>query len=52
MPIVWKPKDQKRYKKHSIFTVSRTERFARPDRVDKVTMKWFGKKVTIWERAS
>lgn len=51
MPFVNKNREIKRYKSYGPFKVSRTERWLAPDRIDKVTVWWFGQRKIIWERA-
>jgi len=51
MPWTWKARDRHRRRSHGRFTVHRTERAFAPDRIDRITLRWLGKIITIWERS-
>ena len=51
MPIVWKSKAVRRRKTYkNRIRVERTERWMRPDRIEKISIHLFGKNRTIWQR--
>ena len=48
MPFGFEAKPVKKRQKHGRTTVSKTERFLAPDRIDKVSVKAFGHNIKIW----
>lgn len=50
MGWTWKSRPISRRSHWGPFTRTRTERFGLPDRTERITMWWFGRRVTLWER--
>lgn len=51
MGFTFDAKPAKKRKKHGNATVSKTERWLAPDRVDRVSVKAFGHNIKVWESA-